>query len=92
MRGTGRKESIHCPIDLFPQQEAEITRLTEAINQAPTAAEKVPFAQALVAAADVLLACNYHDNESMDCRLCRNLAAVRHRRAGLIVQVGRLSH
>jgi hypothetical protein len=92
VRGTDRKESILCPIDLFPQQEAEISRLTEAINQARTAAEKAPFAQALVEVAGVLLACNYHDQESMDCRLCRNLAGVRQRTAGLIVQVGRLSH
>jgi hypothetical protein len=92
VRGTGRKKSIHCSIDLFPQQEAEITRLTEAINQAPTAAEKVAFAQALVEAADALLTCNHHDKESMDCRLCRNLAGTRLRTAGLIVQVSRLSH
>ena len=52
---------IHCPIDLFAQQEAEVVRLTEAINRARTAAEKALCAQQLIKAVDVLLACEQYD-------------------------------
>lgn len=87
---TGRQTSIHCPIGLFPRQEEEIARLTHEINQARTAAEKAPWAQALIEAVDVLLACEQYDGGSMDCRLCRNFSELRRKTAALVVKAGRL--
>jgi hypothetical protein len=89
MKETSRRASIQCPIALFPRQEAEVARLTQAINQAPTAAEKAPWAQALIEAVDVLLACEQYDEESLDCRLCRNFSELRRKTAMLVVKAGR---
>lgn len=83
--------SIHCPTGLYPRQEAEVARLTEAINRARTAVEKAPWAQRLIEAVDMLLACEQCDEKSMDCRLCRNFSALRRKTASLVVQAGRLS-
>lgn len=90
MRETGRQAGIHCPIGLFPKQEAEIARLTQEINRASTAAEKAPWAQALMEAVDVLLACEQYDEGSIDCRLCRNFSELRRKTAALVVKAGRL--
>jgi len=76
---------------LFPRQEEEIARLTQAINQAPTAAEKVPWAQALIEAVDVLLACEQYDEKSLDCRLCCNFSELRRKTASLVVKAGHLA-
>jgi hypothetical protein len=91
VRKIGRQASIYCPIDLFPRQEDEIARLTQEINQARTAAEKAPWAQALMEAVDVLLACEQYDEERLDCRLCRNFSELRRKTAALIVKAGRLN-
>ncbi len=90
MRETGRRASIHCPTGLFPRQEEEIAHLTREINQARTAAEKAPWAQALIETVDVLLACEQYDEESLDCRLCRNFSELRRKTAALVVEAGRL--
>jgi hypothetical protein len=89
-REMSRQASIHCPIGLFPRQEEEIARLTQKINQARTAAEKAPWAQALIEAVDVLLACERYDQESLNCRLCRNFSELRRKTAALVVKAGRL--
>lgn len=89
-REMDRQESIHCPIGLFPRQEEEIARLTREINQARTAAEKAPWAQALMEAVDVLLACEQYDEQSLDCRLCRNFSQLRRKTAALVIKAGRL--
>lgn len=86
----GRRASIYCPIGLFFRQEEEIARLTQEINQARTAAEKAPWAQALIETVDVLLACEQYDEGSMDCRLCRNFSELRRKTAALVVEAGRL--
>lgn len=86
----GRQTGINCPIDLFPVQEEEITRLTQAINQARPPAQKAPYAQALIEAVDVLLACKSYDEGSLDCRLCRNFSQLRHKTASLVVRAGQL--
>jgi hypothetical protein len=86
----GRQASIHCPIGLFPGQEEEIARLTQVINQARTAVEKVPWAQALIEAADVLLTCEQYDAGSLDCCLCRAFSELRRKAASLIVKAGSL--
>jgi Mor family transcriptional regulator len=85
-----RQASIHCPIGLFPGQEEEIGRLTQAINQARTAAEKAPWAQALIETVDVLLACEQYDEGSMDCGLCRNFSELRRKAAALVIKAGHL--
>jgi hypothetical protein len=85
-----RQASIHCPIGLFPRQEEEIARLTQEINQTRVAAEKAPWAQALIEAVDVLLACEQYDQESLDCRLCRNFSELRRKTAALVVKAGHL--
>jgi hypothetical protein len=90
-RETSRQASIHCPIGLFPRQEDEIARLTQEINQARTAAEKAPWAQALIEAVDVLLTCEQYDEGSLDCRLCRNFSQLRRKTAALVVKAGRLN-
>jgi len=86
-----RQAGIRCPIDLFPRQEEEISRLTREINRARTAAEKAPWARALMEAVDVLLACEQYDEGSMDCRLCRNFSELRRKTAALLVKAGRLA-
>lgn len=89
-RKMNRQASIHCPIGLFPRQEEEIAHLTQEINHARTAAEKAPWAQALIEAVDVLLACEQYDGKSLDCRLCRNFSELRHKTASLVIKAGRL--
>jgi hypothetical protein len=90
-RETSRQASIHCPIGLFPRQEEEVACLTQEINRARTAAEKAPWAQALIKAVDVLLACEQYDQESLDCRLCRNFSELRRKTAALVIKAGRLN-
>jgi hypothetical protein len=90
MTNTDEKR-IHCPIDLFPRQEAEIARLTDALNQAATAAEKAPWAEAMIEAVDVLLACEQYAEASLDCLLCRRFSRLRRETATLVVQASRLS-
>jgi hypothetical protein len=86
VNGSGRQKSICCPIDLFPKKEAKIERLTEAINRAPTAAEKAPLAQDLIDVVDVLLACEAYDEENVNCRLCQNFSKLRRKTATLILK------
>lgn len=81
---------IDCPIDLFPGQETEISQLTQAINQAPTAAEKKPRAEALIEAVDVLLACDAYDEANLNCGLCHRFSELRRKTAELVVKAGHL--
>jgi len=91
VKETSEQASIRCPSGLFLRQEAEVARLTQAINQARTAAEKTPYAQELMGAVDVLLACEAYDGQDLNCRLCRGFSELRRKTAGLVVKVGRLS-
>lgn len=84
-------EKIQCPIDLFSRQEEEIAHLTRAINQARTTDQKAPWAQELIEAVDVLLACEQYDQGSLDCRLCRNFSELRRKTAALVVKAMRLN-
>ena len=90
MNGPSEAVGIYCPIHLFPEQEAEIGRLTLELNGAPSAAEKAPWAQAMIKATDVLMACASYDEESQDCHLCRNFSNLRQKTAALIVMAGSL--
>lgn len=80
---------IECPVDLFPQQEKEIDRLTQLVNQAQGAAQKAQPALALIEAVQVLLACQFHDQENPNCRLCRNISQLRFKTYNLVVKAGR---
>ena len=73
---------IHCLNALFAKQEVEISRLSQAINQAHTVGEKAP--QALIEAVDVLLVCEHYDAVSADCRLCHNFSELRRKTATLV--------
>ena len=89
-REMGGQANIYCTIGLYPRQEEEINHLTQAINQARTAAEKAPWAQALIETVDVLLACEQYDEESLDCRLCRSFSELRRKTAALVIKAGHL--
>jgi hypothetical protein len=80
-----KKANIQCPINLFPRQEEQILRLTQAINQARSARQKVPYAQALIEVVNVLRDCESYDEHSLDCRLCRSFSLLRQKTARLIV-------
>jgi len=82
--------NIQCPIDLFSQQEEEIGRLTQTINQVQGAAQKAAHALALMDAVEVLLACQSYDQENLNCRLCRNISQLRFKTYNLVVKAGRL--
>ena len=82
---------IQCPIHLFERQEAEIVRLTGDINRARTAAGKAPHARALIAAVDVLLACEAHDAGNLNCRLCHDFSELRRKTATLVVDAAGLA-
>jgi len=92
MSSGDRPAGIRCPIGLFSRQEAEIARLTQEINQAPTAAEKASWAQAMMKAVDVLLACEHYDEGTVDCRLCHNFSELRRKTATLVLKAGRLDN
>jgi len=81
---------VHCPIGLFSEREAEILRLTGKINQARTAADKGPWARALMESVQVLLTCEHYDEKSTDCSLCRGFSELRYKTAELVVKAGHL--
>jgi len=89
MRRSGERASIRCPTELFRRQEAEVNRLTQAINLASTAAEKAPWAQELIKVVDVLLACGEYDVTSLHCRLCRNFSELRRKTAAVVIKAAR---
>jgi len=91
VREAGRGVGIHCPSGLFCKQEKQVTRLTDSINEARTAAEKAPWALKLMEVVDVLLVCERYDDESLDCRLCHSFSALRRKTAALVVKAARLS-
>ena len=80
------KAEIQCPIDLFDTHEIRIEALTEIINAAATASEKVPHARELIDEAGVLLACTSYDAANPNCGLCRGFSALRQQAAKLIVR------
>ena len=75
---------------LFARQEAEVNRVTQAINQASRATEKAVWAQVLVEAVDVLVGCEQYDEESLGCQLCQQFSQLRRKTAALVVKAGQL--
>jgi len=75
---------IECPIDLFAGCEAEIERLTAAVNRASTREEKGRMARKLLETVSTLLDCSAYDQNNLNCRLCRDLSTLRHKTATVI--------
>ncbi len=88
MSNRSSKAEIQCPIDVFDAHEIRIEALTEIINAAPTASEKVPHARDLIDEAGVLLACTSYDAANPNCGLCRGFSTLRQQTAKLIVKAG----
>jgi hypothetical protein len=82
--------NIQCPIGLFSQQEEEISRLTQKINQEQGAGRKAVQALVLIEVVEVLLACQSYDQENQNCLLCRNISQLRFKTYNLVVKAGRL--
>lgn len=82
------RTSIRCPIGLFEPQEARIEALTAAINAAPTASGKTPYARDLIDEVGVLLACARYEVANPNCGLCRGFSTLRLATANLIVKAG----
>jgi hypothetical protein len=87
---TNNQANIHCPIDLFPKQEDEINRLSQVVNLVQGAAQKAPYAQALIETVNVLLACKSYDENGLDCQLCRNFSQLRLKVYSLVVKAGHI--
>lgn len=84
-----RKESrIACPI--FQKQEAVIKDITSRINAIQGATGKAAFAQELQKEVNVLLSCQDYKKESLDCKNCRFIAALRKKTADLIMKAKKL--
>jgi len=79
---------VRCPIGLFDAHEVGIESLTAAINAAPTAAEKTPFARDLIDEVGVLLACASYEAANLNCNLCRGFSTLRLQTANLVVKAG----
>ena len=88
MTAVRQQTGIHCPIGLFEQQESKIEALTEAINAAHGAAEKMPQARMLIDEVHVLLDCASYDRGNENCRLCHSFSDLRMKAARLIVRIG----
>ena len=91
MRNRRSTAEIQCPIGVFDAHEVRIEALTEIINAAPTASDKVPHARDLIDEAGVLLACTSHDAANTNCSLCRGFSTLRQQTAKLIVKAGGLT-
>jgi hypothetical protein len=85
---SNRSAGIRCPIDLFDAYEGRIKALTAAINAAPTASEKTPFARDLIDEVGVLLACASYEAANPNCGLCRGFSTLRLQIANLVVKAG----
>lgn len=75
---------IECPIALFEGCETEIERLTAAVNHASAPEEKGRLARELLQNVSTLLDCNAYDQDNLNCRLCRDLSALRRKTASVI--------
>ena len=87
---TETTSTIRCPIHLFEPQEVKIEALTQSINAARTASEKMPFVHDLIDEVNVLLACESYDQANLNCGLCRGFSELRMETATLIMKAGAL--
>lgn len=75
---------IECPIDLFEDREAEIERLTAAINRASALEEKGRLGREMLRCLSTLLDCTAYDPNNPSCVYCRAFSALRHKTATVI--------
>jgi hypothetical protein len=68
-------EDIDC--NYFKGQEAVLSRLTEAINESKSTAEKKALVGEYLEEVGVLLNCPDFDDAKLDCRRCRSAANIR---------------
>ena len=78
---------IECPIGVFEGVEREIEGLTTAINHTSAPGEKGRLAHELLKNVVTLLDCGAYDHNNINCRLCRDLSALRHKTATVIDKV-----
>lgn len=81
---TSASPRIGCPINLFESCEAEIGRLTAAVNRAASREEKGRLARELLESVSTLLDCSAHEQNNFNCRLCRDISTLRHKTASVI--------
>ena len=79
-----KKVKIVCPI--FQKQEPVIEELTDKINRAKVAKEKIEYAEELLKEVNVLLMCPQHKKEDPDCKNCHTIGALRKVTAELIIK------
>lgn len=76
---------LRCPIGVFETSEARIRNLTERAQQSQ-GQEKVEAARALLDEVNRLIQCKSVDANNMNCTLCRNFSALRHKMAMLVIK------
>lgn len=84
-----KKIGIDCSIFLGEEQAME--RLTKEINEARSIEVRAAKAQVLIDEAEVLLACDRYNANSMDCRNCRTITDMRKSTAEMIKKTQRLA-
>jgi hypothetical protein len=84
-----RSQQISCPI--FQKQEQIIKELTDKINKAQGVQEKARFAEELQKEITVLLNCQEHKKEILDCKNCHFIANLRKKTADLIIKAKKLA-
>ena len=78
---------VNCPIGLYEKYDDEITRLTQVIDQSSTAVEMAQAAHDLRRQVSVLLECRAHDENNVNCRICRDLSVWREKTACVVEQM-----
>lgn len=81
---------IQCRIGLYEKNEAEIARLTAAVNRSQTAPERIHAAQDLRASVAPLLACGAYEPADQNCGLCRQIMSLRDKTAALVEKASAL--
>lgn len=86
---SGEGAQMACPI--FQRHEPVIQDLTDRINKATDVREKAELARKLQEEVDALCSCPDRDEEDSDCNICRVIANVRMKTAGLIIDAAKLA-
>ena len=84
-------EDVKVTCSTFQKQEPVIQDLTDRINNAAGVREKAELAGELQEEVDALCSCPDRDQEDPDCSICRVIAGVRMKTAGLIIDAAKLA-
>jgi regulator of protease activity HflC (stomatin/prohibitin superfamily) len=84
-----KQAKIDCAV--FQKRQTAIEDITAKINSAEGVEEKAVFAPELQKEVDVLLCCSDYDKNSLDCKNCHFIAALRSKAAKLIVKAKKLA-